>query len=693
MLAVQYYRPPTPAPETWREDLTQIATDGFDAIQLWVVWGWVESVEGTFRYDDYDEIISIASEVGLRVILSTIAEIHPFWLPRVLPDAMVVDHLGRRTPSSLRGECLVGLTPGGCFDHPEVEARMREFLRRTAAHFAGVETVIAWDCWNETRWAVEGDGYLCHCAESERTFREWLREEYGDLDALSAAWGRRYSDWADVHPGKRPGLPYTDLMEHQRFLEWRATRHVALRRDALREGGVRTPILAHSGEPSIGFKGFDFEQALARGNDFRLAEQLDGYGCSHFPVGHGLGDVDLAWRIESTRSTVGAGGEAWVSELQAGSARNGIEVQAPVTAADQQRWIWSALSRGVRRIIFWQWRDEVFGRESGGYGMNGDDGHAAERRAAIRDTAALIDRHRALWDEYEPEQPRVHVLFEPDGYRLDWAQHGADAEQAHRSLIGWLRALEEAHVPYSVIESEDLARLEEAQLVIAPWPLCVRAETVQRLDRWARAGGTLIVESDLSAVDRRGFYTPPASRPSLKMLGLTSRGRRPLSGQGVEVTAPGGSVHVLESHGWSEVLTDIADAAGNGTSAVTRAHGAGTVVAIGTFVGLAAEEDARAALVKFARAAAVDAGALSTIAEVVAVEDEDATRFLWRAGASGARHVVVITGEPEALVEVRLRERDPRDADVVIGGRHARPAAERAVSVRLDGHGVGLVVA
>src|SRR6478609_6073651 len=198
MLAVQYYRPPTPDRSHWREDLAAIAASGFDAVQLWVVWGWVESEEGRYDFDDYEELIAIAEENGLGVILSTIAEIHPFWLPRVLPEATMVDHLGRDQVSSLRGECLVGLSPGVCLDHPAAAARAHAFLDACARTLGDRPAVIAWDVWNETRWAVEGDGYLCHCDASVALFREWLVGEYGDLAGLNRAWRRRYSSWADV---------------------------------------------------------------------------------------------------------------------------------------------------------------------------------------------------------------------------------------------------------------------------------------------------------------------------------------------------------------------------------------------------------------------------------------------------------------------------------------------------------------
>ena len=60
----------------------------------------------------------------------------------------------------------------------------------------------------------------------------------------------------------------------------------------------------------------------------------------------------------------------WVSELQGGSARQGFDAAlgpgATAAALGVER-----LGRGAKAVIFWCWRDEVFGRESSGYGLGG----------------------------------------------------------------------------------------------------------------------------------------------------------------------------------------------------------------------------------------------------------------------------------------------------------------------------------
>lgn len=658
MLGAQYYRPPFPERQHWRHDMSQIAASGFDTVQLWACWGWVEPSPGLYRFDDYDELVDLASMAGLRVVISTIGEIQPFWVHRELPGCELVDHMGHRVRSSLRRECNVGLTPGACTDFPEVQQRLGSFLTEIGKHYRGQAALKAWDCWNETRWAVQADGYVCYCTATVSAYREWLEGRYGSLDGLNEVWHRRYSSWEDVLPGKRPGVPYTDTLEFERFLTERAARHAAFRAEKLRSADGEHPVLAHCGAPSVYSGGFGFEQAVSRGSDADLAAVLDGYGSSHFPAWQEMSAVELGTRIEAVASAAGTK-LAWVSELQGGAACSGFGAWRRVERAEQQRWLWAAYGRGMKGVIIWCWRDEVFGGESSGFGIAGSDGAALERLSGTAATGHLLRAHEELLEGYRPLAPRAGIVFAREGYQLDWAENGKDAEQALGSTTGWLKLFERIQVPYKVVDSAHPSALEGLSLLVMPWPLIVGESLGTAVEAWVKAGGTLITETELGAFDERGFYMYPGERRLAGAFGLRSRGRRPVGAlERLEMQPGTGGTLAGENlpvEGWLETFevdsSDVLAAAPDGGAvAVRRSVGKGTLLALGTLAGLGYHESRDRGLENWASRMVVEACGQPP----VSVSPDDGEMVQWRIGRSGGSWLFFVTAE-DPLTTVRTR--------------------------------------
>ena len=93
-IGVQYYRAPFPEMEYWKEDIKNVRNAGLNTLQLWVLWGWVESAPGKFDFSDYDRLVELADKNGLQVVLSSIAEIQPMWIHREVPGSEMIDRFG-----------------------------------------------------------------------------------------------------------------------------------------------------------------------------------------------------------------------------------------------------------------------------------------------------------------------------------------------------------------------------------------------------------------------------------------------------------------------------------------------------------------------------------------------------------------------------------------------------------------------
>ncbi|HKJ86332.1 MAG TPA: beta-galactosidase [Spirochaetia bacterium] len=586
-LGAQYYRPPFPTSEYWDDDFARMRDAGLNTVQLWLVWGWIESVPGAFNYDDYDRLVELAGKHELSVVLSTIAAVHPYWIHREVPGSEMVTNMGAKVISTNRREIHYGITPGGCIDNPGVAARMEEFLRTTAERYSGVPAVSGWDVWNELRWNVHADGLVCYCDHTLVGFRDWLKTKYGDLDALNRAWERRYGAWDEVLPGKRPGRVYTEMMAFEEFISERSVEHAKWRYRIVKGANPDKPVTVHGGKPSVLYGADSYWEgepstALHRGNDWGFAEEIDGVGTSSFPVWEEIDHTDFMGRIDFVRGAAEANGKAlWLSELQGGRSADGFNPQRSVRAADQQRWLWSGFASGADTVLFWCWRDEIFGRESGGFGIVGADGRAEERVAALARAGGALVQYDPLFSAYRLPPAEVGVWFSPRTYFHSWCEDG-NAGRPMRAIQGLARVLNRLSIPYTVIEEQHTDPLSQLKVLFMPRGIVVDEPAAVAVAAFVEAGGTLVVESEAGAFGENGIYRYPEQRFLAKHFGIEEVGRRELPADVVPVslaanaTDAGATTYFLPATQWATPYID-------GSLCTQKAHGEGRVVALGLY--------------------------------------------------------------------------------------------------------------
>lgn len=673
-LGVQYYRAPFPEQKYWEDDFKKIKDSGLNTVQLWVLWAWVEARPGQFVFDDYDRLMELADKNGLGVILSTIAEIHPYWIHREVPGSEMIDHMGHQVISSNRGECHFGLTPGGCTDHPEVWNRMGQFLTRTVERYCKHTALRGWDAWNELRWNVQADARVCFCRHTLEAFRGWLDVKYGGLDQLNRAWKRRYGQWDEVMPGKMPNRPYTEMMAWEHFITWRANQHGRLRYELMKKLDPNKPVTVHGASPCADVGGWSECTALDRGNDWTFADDLDGVGCSSFPKWGNMDDADFGVRVEFVKS---AAREklVWLSEVQGGRASVGFDVFQTVDALSQQRWIWNGLACGADTILFWCWRDEVFGSESAGFGLMGRDGQAESRLAAMKFTGELLQKNLTLFESYRPDQATVGVWFSPQSYYLTWAQEG-NGNRAVAALAGYCRALVKNSISYVVIEEEHLDALDGLEILFLPRTIVMSTAVEEALSAFVKRGGTLVCESECGAFSPQGFYRYPADRFIARLSGLSEVGRRALGDDTIQLSVDQQRLTLgvkqwvtpWERNAVQNVWADHLD----GALVSEVPVGDGKLILCGCYFGDAYQEKNSPGFEEFVQACISSSGCQQKM-EIQVVSETAESFFYIKSGTSGEHRLIFVFFPPDAnRLTLRFREGFLPSGDVVdlISGEH-----------------------
>jgi len=689
-LGTQYYRAPFPESKWWDDDLRQMKESGLNTVQLWVLWGWVEAKQGHYEYGDYDRLVELAAKHGLGVVLSTIAEIHPYWIHEAVPGSEMITHTGAKVVSSNRGECHFGITPGGCFDHDGVLECMLAFIRATGERYGKLGHLRGWDAWNELRWNVNADGLVCYCPRTLSAYRGWLEKKHGSLDGLNRAWKRRYSKWEEVVPGKQAGRPYTEMTSYMYFLTERANAHARRRYETQKAVDAVHPITVHGGQPTPYYAGDmaapHYVFPLDRGNDWAFAETIDGVGFSSFPKWGNQDDTTFGVRVSIGASCASSRGKRmWLSELQGGRSSTGfMEPHAVVDANSQQRWLWNGIAGGADTVLFWCWRDEVFGTESNGFGIIGGDGHRDERVAALKKTGKLLAEHEALLDAYKPLRGAIGVLFSPQTYYLYGAQEGK-AGRVFGAMEGYCRALTRLNLPYRVVEEEHLDLLGELKILFIPKCLVLGPEQEAALEAFVKNGGVLVCESETGAFDPAGIYRYPADRFLAKLTGVVEIGRRNLKilpGQTVPEATPyriGKITASLSAAQWVTPLSGagtVLAAHEDGALAMEVACGKGRVVLIGTYLGEHNRDSVE--LEKFVGALVEGAGVRGPVSVVTPLPKQ--RNFVQLvAGKSGEKNVLFVFFPRECVCESTMLR---FSADFMIDGSWRDAVSGQIVEVK-----------
>src|SRR5438045_2326376 len=134
-------RNPAPEKEAWRRDLAAIRSLGFNSIKTWVDWASSEPERGRYRFDALEQLLTLADEAGLRVIVQIYTDAAPDWLGKRYPDSSFVTDQGARISSQA--------SPGYCLDHAGVRSDMIAFIGAASSVAARHASFYAIDVWSE----------------------------------------------------------------------------------------------------------------------------------------------------------------------------------------------------------------------------------------------------------------------------------------------------------------------------------------------------------------------------------------------------------------------------------------------------------------------------------------------------------------------------------------------------------------
>ncbi len=528
-------REPMPPMKEMKRDMQMLKKQGFNLIKLQEHWMIDEPSEGRYDFTRYEELIAHAATLDMGVYLGLTCEQAPHWLYEKHPDCRMilrngttVVHEAQTTLSGSDGK------PGPCFDHPGALAGQGRFITKLVKTLGRFENVVIWNTWQEIGYWSDGflGGHVCYCENTLAAWRVWLKEKYGDLDALNRRWNSRYDKWEDIRPdrGLRPTACAQEFAWRYFMGNVQISNVLEARAAAIRSADpLKRPVFAHKGGPEFASSR---DWTYARSQDFLGTSCYPAWGCGHpWDDGHSrpfarehalLTELhDIVYRIDYIRSAnPGQGHEGgvpiWAAEFQGGPISTGFHKGRVPSPEDIRRWMLGAVSAGVNAISFWVTRAEIMVAEQNGFSLLDSAGEITPRLEEAARIALAMNAHPDIFAKPTLQRAKVGIIVDEDNYQLCslMAQGGDNLAYVIR---GWHRLLWELNIPLDFVSMEH-DKLSEHAVLILPFPLSISETHAAKFAGFVKQGGCLISEAAPGRISEEGFCNRGELSPAMAAL-------------------------------------------------------------------------------------------------------------------------------------------------------------------------------
>ena len=470
---VDYYPEHWPE-ERWPEDARLMAEAGVNVVRLAeFAWSLLEPEPDRFDFGWLDRSLEALQCHGIRAILGTPTASPPPWVMSMLPDAYRVLESGQRRTYGNRREY--------CPSHPGYRERGLIISRAMAEYYADHPSIIGWQIDNEL-------GGRCYCPLCRAAFQTWLRERYGSLDALNAAWGTAfwshvYTEWAQIPVPLAAGdVPNPGLdLDYRRFM---SDRYVNFQQEQVDILSQLCPhhLITHN------LMGFQYGEI----NYFDLAQTLDVVAWDNY--------LRTSWNrgrhADTTASALGHdtmrglnGQSFWLMDQQAGCG-GWQEVGVIPRPGEMRLWTYQAIAHGAEAIVYFRWRTARYGTEQFWHGMLEHHGQPRRRYRELQQTGAELARVGTHLLGAESRAQAAMILSYDSRFAFQGQPNHSDF-QYPELFYRYYSALHRRNVGVDIVQPT--ADLDRYHLVIAPALYVLGEEAADNLRGYVENGGTLLV--------------------------------------------------------------------------------------------------------------------------------------------------------------------------------------------------------
>jgi beta-galactosidase len=465
-------------PEAWPleqidEDIGLMKEAGMNVMRVAeFAWSRMEPEEGRFDFDWLHVVVDKLTEAGIAIIMCTPTCTPPVWVANRYPESIVMDDRGVRAQHGARRHA--------CPNSPTYRLLCERIVTRMAEEFGEHDNIIGWQIDNELYPYGHEQGRGCCCPTCHRKFQEKMRTEFGNIDALNAAWGtnlwsQAYQSFAEL------SIPRRDTWHHPSLL----TAWMNFQSDSYVEFAEFQADILHkmTGQP-VGTDMMPFGGL----NYHKIHRKLDMVQFNHYNNMDNLWEAAFwmdfirpikdapFWNTETATCWPGSNAALWYNEP--GFCRVNS---------------WLPIALGGEANLYWLWRTHWSGQEL----MHGSVVSTSGRPMHIMGEVQEISRGFRVASEFlthtRPKKTGLAMHF--SGYAwwfYEFQPIVPGFRYAHKLLNSFYRPMIRAQMRPDVIDPA--TDLESYKLICSPFlPALDEAGFRSRIKNWIESGGTWVV--------------------------------------------------------------------------------------------------------------------------------------------------------------------------------------------------------
>ena len=569
-IGVNYY------PEHWDKALWAADADLMKKTGVQIVrmaefaWSRMEPREGEFDFAWLDEAVALFAERGIEVILGTPTGCPPMWLYEKHPDIVQIEPGGQPIRLGIRGH--------RCVTNPTFLKYADRITVKMAEHYAGNPAVTGWQIDNEL------EAYHCCCPHCAAKFRAWLKAKYGSIEAVNraygnAVWSGEYSSWTQISPpvGHYPHawLNPAFMLDYYRFCSDSVIDFANRQAARLREHCPGKPVTTN-----VWYCEFmpDF---------YKLFDGLDFVSYDNYPTTRLPDDPEAcyshAFHLDMMRGVKRR--PFFIMEQLSGGPGCWMPMQRQPQPGMIKGYALQAFAHGADAVLHFRWRTATTGAEMHWHGLLDHSNVPGRRFAEFADLCQTVAQLQALGDTQVRADVAILFAFDHEyAFRIQPQTNGYDYFE---QIMRLHRAFTALGLNVDIIGQHE--HLDGFRIVCAPALYVTDPDVVNRLERFAEGGGTVILTARSGVKDaHNNALMAQLPGPYRAMTGVHAEEYAPIGHDTVPLRFEDGTT--LTAKQWCDLLqTDTADVLAcydgeffKGTPAITRnAYGEGRVYYIG----------------------------------------------------------------------------------------------------------------